>query len=379
MRAWVSRERRIDGKLKRTKVEPGVRGVQSTDRFLLYWLDPDGKQRQQGIAILGKPGKRLADSLAEQRTAELTLGTYQSLDKTRWSVFRERLDRDEIDLKKRTATREQYTQSLDLFQEIINPTFVNSVTSETVMKFRRVLAGRHNMRGNRISPATVNKHLRAAKFALNYAVEHGYTKELVKIRFLDEDQKQAEFMPPEEFERVWKVLEQATHPLNEAYAPKAFWEALLLLAHQTGMRRGELLSLGWEDVHLDDRWLRVRSENAKAGRNDVIPLDELVVQRLRKITHFGTQVFDWPFSARTLNDHFYRLQKIAGCGLQYGFHALKKTCLTMNARLLSEAELNAYARHQSQETTRKHYINQTSVLEGITSKTYKPQFLVDEG
>jgi integrase len=37
------------------------------------------------------------------------------------------------------------------------------------------------------------------------------------------------------------------------------FEALFVLALKTGMRRGELLALRWEDVDLDKRMLQVRS------------------------------------------------------------------------------------------------------------------------
>ena len=67
MRAWVSKESIVDGKRKRAKCQPGVRGIGDADQFVVEFIDPTGKRRREKVGIRGKPGKRAADRLAVPR------------------------------------------------------------------------------------------------------------------------------------------------------------------------------------------------------------------------------------------------------------------------------------------------------------------------
>src|SRR5690606_25120983 len=57
---------------------------------------------------------------------------------------------------------------------------------------------------------------------------------------------------------------------------------LVLLAMNTGLRKGELLSLEWDDVALDRRVLSVRAESAKSGRARHVPLNAEALDALTR-------------------------------------------------------------------------------------------------
>ncbi|WP_259368740.1 site-specific integrase [Colwellia sp. Bg11-12] len=53
----------------------------------------------------------------------------------------------------------------------------------------------------------------------------------------------------------------------------AFLEVIVLLAINTGMRKGELLSLQWHDINFDNKILTVDFQNAKSGNTRHLPLN----------------------------------------------------------------------------------------------------------
>lgn len=70
---------------------------------------------------------------------------------------------------------------------------------------------------------------------------------------------------------------------------------IVLLAMNTGLRRGELLSLTWQDVDFEAKALTIQASNAKNGRQRHVPLNAealSAVTRWRAQAGDGQQLFD---------------------------------------------------------------------------------------
>jgi integrase len=58
---------------------------------------------------------------------------------------------------------------------------------------------------------------------------------------------------------------------------------IIIIAADTGLRRGELLSLTWEDIDFDARQINVRAQNAKDNEARSIPMTARVYESLQRI------------------------------------------------------------------------------------------------
>jgi integrase len=142
------------------------------------------------------------------------------------------------------------------------------------------------------APSTIRSVFNRFKAAMNRAVEweliEGHNLDKVKlikgdntlVRYLSKEQEAALFeqvrlrderLRQEEFNRT-NVMP------TERYID--YLEPLIIMAVNTGMRKSEMLSLRWEHISMDNRYLTIRSENAKSKKKRIIPLNDTLYNML---------------------------------------------------------------------------------------------------
>jgi integrase len=158
-------------------------------------------------------------------------------------------------------------------------------------------------------PATVNRDLDRIRAALNAAQRLGLIERnpVPDVKRLKVDNKRVRYLAQEEERQLRKALldrekerrkqrKTANTRLVQRHAePRHLWSAeeftdhlmpLVLLAMNTGLRRGELLGLTWESVDLQRRQLTVEAHTAKSGRVRHVPLN---AEALAVLTRWKSQ------------------------------------------------------------------------------------------
>lgn len=147
-----------------------------------------------------------------------------------------------------------------------------------------------------IKPTTLNRQLDTLRAALRKAVDwevlEKHPMQGFKRLKVDEDER-VRFMSPEEEKRLRTALVTRENNLRAARERFNEWRSkrkhkvlplrpagyvdhirpLVLLALNTGLRRGELFSLKWSDISFGSKMLTVRAAASKSGDSRRVPLN----------------------------------------------------------------------------------------------------------
>ncbi|MDJ0709560.1 MAG: site-specific integrase [Woeseiaceae bacterium] len=173
-------------------------------------------------------------------------------------------------------------------------------------------------------PATVTRHLGDLSRVFSKAIEWDMLKKnpVSKVSRPKVDRNATRlYLTKDETKRLTKALdkweglsqfgtpeEQRTHP---AYLPY-----IVRLAVNTGMRRGELMSLRWADIDEQERIITVRGTVAKSATTRRIPISEKLLEDLRHWNnlsgreHMDDEDFVFPF--RSFKRSWTSFREMAG-------------------------------------------------------------------
>ena len=168
--------------------------------------------------------------------------------------------------------------------------------------------------GKPISKTTINRELALFRNILNKAVEWGYISlnPLVGIKIMFPEKPKERILTKKELERL---IAMAKQPLKNQ----------VIVALNTGMRKGEILNLKWDSINLNERIIETRSKT-KVIR--IIAMnDELykMLSRLSLIRGGRSYVFENPSTGKPFTDNktaWWFLLRRAGIE-NFRFHDLR--------------------------------------------------------
>jgi integrase len=221
----------------------------------------------------------------------LTFGEYIRDHYAPWAIAHQKAGRATVDALAATFGD-------DLYDKPLNE--ISALDVESI-KAKRLKAGR--------MPATVNRDLDRIRGALSRALDWGMLSthplrtvkrakgnDNSRVRYLSktEDKRLREALQAREGTRRKERLNANQWRAERGYEDRPVWPAtaytdhlmpLVLLALNTGLRRGELFSLDWDNVNLAGKMLTVTAGNAKSRKARHIPLNTealMVLKRWRK-------------------------------------------------------------------------------------------------
>jgi integrase len=120
-----------------------------------------------------------------------------------------------------------------------------------------------------VTRTTVNHYLKTLRRMFNIAITWGYTdKNPVKgIKFYSENDAQRDrVLTREEEDRLLEVVSERLR-------------SILIVGLNTGMRKGEILQLKWQDIDLENRIILVKK--TKSGKPRTLPINSRLLDELK--------------------------------------------------------------------------------------------------
>jgi len=240
---------------------------------------------------------------AQQRRAKAALGLEISARRSKSEITLAQFLNEQYEPWMK-ATRRGHSTQVDRIRWALKEFLDDQLAEITTGRVERWRASRTSQRhssarkNRSVSPVTVNQDLRALRAALSRAVEWGVltVNPIGKMKHATVDENAAiRHLSPDEERRLRKALpdrddarragrvsanawrrDRGHEPWPEYGTYSDYVTPLVLVALNTGLRRGELLQLQWRDVDLVRRIVTVRGEGAKTGQTRHVPLNSEV-------------------------------------------------------------------------------------------------------
>jgi integrase len=216
----------------------------------------------------------------------------------------------EIVPRKRSADREAYMLSV-ILRHPVTRVSLHLLTAAEIARYRDHRLALVKGDTVRRELAIVRHCIEVARNEWGFVLPSNPVQQVKMPRPGNPRQRRAQ---PGELEKLLKACE----------ASRCRWlPAVIQMAVETGMRRGELLAMRWDDVDLEARTVLLR--NTKNGHPRTVPLSTRALNVLQDMPRCGPTVF--AVSANALRLAWERLRRRAGV-LELRFHDLRNEAVS---------------------------------------------------
>jgi integrase len=229
---------------------------------------------------------------------------------------------------------------------------LHEITAFDVERWRR----RH---GKDHSAATTNRYQAYLAAALKRAETWGFIEHSPlaggKVKKAREDNARVRFLDDHELEALMQALDEREERIRQKRDSHNIWlvarghglrlnlrecafadylKPMVLLSLHTGMRRGEVFNLHWEDIDFQRKIITVHGKGAKSGRTRHIPMNKTVQGTLtgwREMTTDAGRVFRNPKTGRRFDNTYTAWDAVVeASGIEnFTWHDMRHHCASM--------------------------------------------------
>lgn len=265
---------------------------------------------------------------------------------------------------------------------------IHNITTESLIDYKLFRLKTVSERTNRfVKLSTINRELARMRKMMRYAYGKGWilkdiffnakvieaSNEVERNRLLtlDEEKRLLEACQGEReitYKRKLRGKEQEVTAKTSVDNPHL--KAMIVLAIDSGMRRGEIFKLRWQDIDFDNNSIRIVGTHTKTERERIAPLSQRAKDELENLGKISDG--DKPFPFTDIKRSFATAKRLAKIN-DLHFHDLRRTAIT---RWIQQGTPIALAGklggHSQLQTTMKHYTAMDSnIIQEINERMNK--------
>jgi integrase len=314
--------------------------------------------KKDGKVIEEKVGRQYSDDMTPARAAAIRADRIEGKRKSRKQLREELQEQKQTEESRWTIKRlwdaysengtnlkgiKTYTSQYDLW---IGPSFGDKEPQEIM----QLDVDRLRIKmSKKKKPQTVKHALSLLRRVVNFGIRKGYCAGLTfKIEMPKVNNSKTEDLTATQLKRLLKVIGESEHPQAGP---------MMLMALYTGMRRGELFRLKWQDIDFERGFIRLL--DPKGGQDQVIPLNIAARALLEKHPRTSEYVF-----AGKTGERWFDIRKAVNviktdAGLPKDFRPLHGLRHVYASMLASSGEVDMYTlqkllTHKSPQMTQRY-------------------------
>ncbi len=247
-----------------------------------YWIDyydAAGKRRRKKIS----PSKEVATKALREVQVRVSKEEYLGAVGEKRTTFSE-FAKVYLEWARANLGETTYERCQGIIEKHLSPAFdtrLTHITNKMVEEYKTT-------RTKQVKPATVNREMSRLRHMLGMAVKWDYIRENPSkgVKELREPAGRVRYLEPEEYQKLLEACSLEALLAERRYGKRKFSKLLSVylrpiveLAANTGMRRGELMSLRRKDIDMKGR--RITLEMTKNGERRLIPMNARVADLLK--------------------------------------------------------------------------------------------------
>ncbi len=286
--------------------------------FLDYFIR-EGDIRKRKRVRLGLIPLTQAKQVLSQHTREIVAGKFLAEEKQE-VTFTEGADLFLAYSEARRKSHENDIHMVNRLKGYFGNRPLRSLTPDTVEGYltQRRKAGNIALGGKPLSNCTLNRDLGVLKSIVNRAVFNGLLEKnpIQKVRAFREASRDRT-LTQEEYQAL---LGYCSPRLN----------SILQLAYWTGMRRGEILGLRWEQVDFQNKVVNLEAADTKTQEKREVPLTEGLLELLKRTPRTLGSPYVFTYKGQRIKNiktAFWKAVRKAGIK-NFRFHDLRHCAVT---------------------------------------------------